>query len=344
MTVNKHGLSRIIPSEIRRAIRSSCGYGCVICGNAIYQYEHIDPLFCDAHFHDATKIALLCGTCHDHVTRGIWSKDRVIAARNNPLCKHNGFSSLKLEVCNGHGFIIKIGKTEFVNLTKLIVIDGTDILSLKPPEADDAPPIISAKFYDRSNQLVGQIRDNVWEGSSSAFDIETKRNRISIRSEKGKVDLVLTLISSNMLNIDKIHMQFNGITISGNSENGFVISNHQTKITTPSKPIKIQKAPFWISTRDGRISLGSDTVANLINHSGQSTQLSGHIEVENLDAFSRDEETGLIHVETQGGGKFTINFDPPHRLPQQQPNPIPRNSPCPCGSGKQYKRCHGKLS
>jgi preprotein translocase subunit SecA len=34
--------------------------------------------------------------------------------------------------------------------------------------------------------------------------------------------------------------------------------------------------------------------------------------------------------------------------PRQQPmvNPVPkvgRNDPCPCGSGKKYKQCHGKL-
>ncbi|MGB1553425.1 MAG: SEC-C metal-binding domain-containing protein, partial [Candidatus Puniceispirillaceae bacterium] len=24
-------------------------------------------------------------------------------------------------------------------------------------------------------------------------------------------------------------------------------------------------------------------------------------------------------------------------------NKVPRNAPCPCGSGRKYKHCHGKL-
>ncbi|WP_425444138.1 SEC-C metal-binding domain-containing protein [Thiomonas intermedia] len=31
--------------------------------------------------------------------------------------------------------------------------------------------------------------------------------------------------------------------------------------------------------------------------------------------------------------------------PQENPYPkVGRNDPCPCGSGKKYKHCHGKLS
>ena len=28
----------------------------------------------------------------------------------------------------------------------------------------------------------------------------------------------------------------------------------------------------------------------------------------------------------------------------QSKKKVPRNSPCPCGSGKKYKHCHGKIS
>jgi len=31
--------------------------------------------------------------------------------------------------------------------------------------------------------------------------------------------------------------------------------------------------------------------------------------------------------------------------PEQRQGPkVGRNDPCPCGSGKKYKQCHGKLS
>jgi len=56
---NKHGLPRHIPPEIKRAIRQACGFGCVTCGSAIGQYEHIDPEFAEATSHDPEKMAYL---------------------------------------------------------------------------------------------------------------------------------------------------------------------------------------------------------------------------------------------------------------------------------------------
>jgi preprotein translocase subunit SecA len=37
--------------------------------------------------------------------------------------------------------------------------------------------------------------------------------------------------------------------------------------------------------------------------------------------------------------------DPPARVPQAEEDwsNTPRNSPCPCGSGKKYKYCHGAI-
>lgn len=52
MEVNKHGLSRYIDAVIRRQIRQNCRFGCCICGNAIIDYEHVDPPFENATEHN----------------------------------------------------------------------------------------------------------------------------------------------------------------------------------------------------------------------------------------------------------------------------------------------------
>ena len=87
---NKNGLSRNIDSETKRIIRQKCGFGCVICGCAIYQFEHVDPVFSEAKEHNPDNIVLLCATCHDSVTRGIWSKEKVKIAAKNPKCYQKG--------------------------------------------------------------------------------------------------------------------------------------------------------------------------------------------------------------------------------------------------------------
>jgi hypothetical protein len=85
---NRHGLSRDIPADVVRSVRRHDGFGCVVCGSAIYTYEQIDPEFADAEAHEADKIALLCATHHDMVTRGLLSKETIKSAKRNPIEPH----------------------------------------------------------------------------------------------------------------------------------------------------------------------------------------------------------------------------------------------------------------
>jgi preprotein translocase subunit SecA len=72
---------------------------------------------------------------------------------------------------------------------------------------------------------------------------------------------------------------------------------------------------------------------------------------QHLDPFSGDDDTADIDAAT---GAVLSNLPPltnipPQPLPQRETGgnvveaPISRNAPCPCGSGKKYKHCHGLL-
>ena len=91
--VNKYDLSRTIDADIRRQIRQACGFGCCVCGNAITEYEHVDPPFEEAKIHDPQHITLLCTGCHGKVTRKFWSKDKIKKAMQNPACLAQGYSN-----------------------------------------------------------------------------------------------------------------------------------------------------------------------------------------------------------------------------------------------------------
>ncbi|HEX5237257.1 MAG TPA: preprotein translocase subunit SecA [Sphingomicrobium sp.] len=72
---------------------------------------------------------------------------------------------------------------------------------------------------------------------------------------------------------------------------------------------------------------------------------------QHLDPFSGDDDTADIDAST---GAVLSNIPllniPQQPLPQHQAEggvveaPISRNAPCPCGSGKKYKHCHGQLA
>jgi preprotein translocase subunit SecA len=72
---------------------------------------------------------------------------------------------------------------------------------------------------------------------------------------------------------------------------------------------------------------------------------------QHLDPFSGDDDTADIDAAT-GAVLSSIPFTniPQQPLPQAGPQggvaeaPVSRNAPCPCGSGKKYKHCHGQLA
>ena len=362
MTTSKYGLSRDIPLSVKRQIRSQCGYGCVVCGNAIYQYEHVDPPFAEAQHHDPDGIALLCGHCHDCVTRGVWSKEKIKEARQNPICRQQGFSRLGLDVTTKDRFIIKIGSTEFVNLGPVIRIDDQEILAIGPPEEPDSPPVISATFFDRENNEVARIVENEWRGSTEAFDIETRGDTISIRSGSGKIDLVLKLQPPRKLIVERMQMRYGDTAISGSSSDGFVATTKSAQISIPSKPTRIEKAPYWLSCADGKVSLGSDSILTMVEPDGSQHQLAGTIDVSNLEVEWVDPieegiepppnwQPGRRVMKTRSTGESGyVSFKPswplgtsakPSRL-DQGAGKTGRNDPCPCGSGKKYKKCCGR--
>jgi len=82
-------MSRHIPDPVARAVRQRCGFGCVICGKPIYQYEH-KLGFAKVQRHVAEEITLLCGTHHDERTRGLRTAEQVEEADRNPYNRGRG--------------------------------------------------------------------------------------------------------------------------------------------------------------------------------------------------------------------------------------------------------------
>jgi preprotein translocase subunit SecA len=70
---------------------------------------------------------------------------------------------------------------------------------------------------------------------------------------------------------------------------------------------------------------------------------------QHLDPFSGDDDTADIDAAT-GAVLSSVPFanipqqPMPHREGGVAEAPISRNAPCPCGSGKKYKHCHGQLA
>lgn len=258
---NKHGLSRDIPSDVRRQIRQECGFGCVVCGMALYEYEHFDPPWRDAKVHSPDGIACLCGTCHLKKTKGVWSVTKIADARKNPKCLSGSHSWFDLDVSINTPWLVRIGNTTFANPMCIIEINGEQILAILPPEKRGAPPRISAKFYSRKGKIIASIHENEWRGDWAAFDIESTGSKLVVRSDTRKIVLVLNFKPPNGIVIEKLLMHYKGATISGSTETGFLFeSKAGRRIRINSDEDSISRSPFWLKIDGDKIMLGQDIV------------------------------------------------------------------------------------
>lgn len=58
--------ARTIPARTKREVRQRCGFGCVICGSPVYEYDHMDGFHVTGHV--AERITLLCSGHHTEKT------------------------------------------------------------------------------------------------------------------------------------------------------------------------------------------------------------------------------------------------------------------------------------
>lgn len=214
---NKHGLSRHIPPEIRLAIRQACGFGCVVCGASIIEYEHINPEFHEATTHDVSTIALLCASCHGNVTRRFWSKEKIAEARRNPRCRQRGFSWGALDIGNHHP-IIRFGGVTFRRCTIPIEVNGIPVFQIEQPEISGAPFRLTANFTDMTGQPLLVICQNEWSARSTVWDAEFVGGRITIRDKEDSQRLILKVEPPHGIAVEQLHMQVGGHLFIGDTD------------------------------------------------------------------------------------------------------------------------------
>ena len=212
---NKHGLTRTISDVIKREIRKRCGFGCVRCGLAFFDYEHFDPDFKDAKEHRAEGITLLCMQCNQKRARGTLSVETVAAANLAPKCLEQGFATESFDFGSNPMQITLAGVT-FTNCPTLIEVNGFPLLSIRGPEAPGAPYRLSGFFADDTGDITLKITDNHWSAGADNWDVECVGPLVTIRNGPRLISLVLRQEPPTRLVIERINMAFEGILLRGN--------------------------------------------------------------------------------------------------------------------------------
>lgn len=220
---NKFGLSRTIPSPVKRQIRQQCNFGCVVCGNAIIEYEHVEPEYHEAKEHNPEKMTLLCPLCHAKVTKRLMSKDTIKKAMINPKCKEIGFSREILETSTKSPEIkYGINGLSVKDISIPIQINTTPLIKIEKPDNDKEPYKLSCIFYDSDNQKSLEIIDNEYYIFNNNWDVTFEGNTIIIREGLGEIHLKLTFVSPELIVIEKLNMNYFG--------NKIIVDNNEFKI------------------------------------------------------------------------------------------------------------------
>lgn len=224
-SINKYGLSRTPSADVKRTIRQTDGFGCVMCGSGITHYEHIDPLFVDAKEHNPEHMTLLCPTCHGRVTNGIVSKDLVWAAKRNPITKQKGFSN-DWYYFNNNIPTIEFAGTTIENCPIPIMIAGEPMIKIEAPISEDTPFLLSANFYDSDGNISLSIVKNEWRALNDNWDVEYTGRVLTIRERARAISLKIEADPPTGIAILRVNMRVGHFYISGDTES-FTIS--QTK-------------------------------------------------------------------------------------------------------------------
>jgi hypothetical protein len=201
MTTNRFGLSRDIPSDVKRRVRRRCGFGCVVCGSAIHTFEHFDPPFRDATAHHEEGITLLCGSHQLESSKGLLSLESIREANANPCCHQRGYAAHVLDLGNERPRLL-IGGSDVTDCGSGLAFNDCWLLRVREPEEHSKRWRLSARFSDRNGNLACEIRDNELILPARAFDIEQTARTLVVGREQDVV-LELELLPPTTLAINR---------------------------------------------------------------------------------------------------------------------------------------------
>jgi hypothetical protein len=225
--------SRNIPLPIQREIRQRCGFGCVICGMPLYEYEHMEE-WAIVQRHVADEITLLCDQHHREKTAGLLLKNVVLKANSEPHNLKSGvskpydlhFSGKRAEiVIGGNGFTCE--DEGYGTIMVPISVDGSPLIGFI---LADEHLLLNLAIFDEFNAPILHIKNNQLFYSVSPWDIQLVGTNLSIREEKRKILIEIEFQPPDKVVINRGRFLKNGVEILVRPTN-ILITNNSTLLS-----------------------------------------------------------------------------------------------------------------
>ena len=175
--------SKTPPLQIQQQLSKEANYGCIVCGCPVLEF--IDIANKDSHISDFLPENMVAICPSDHI-------------------KYNGLTDL----------IVKVGKCTFVNISRILVVDDFDIITIKKEEyAGKNYIFLEINFFNKINNLIAIVLQNCWSAEKSRdWQINYKAKHLSIKNLKQNIILEL-MIQDNEIIIIGDGIFYNGYPI-----------------------------------------------------------------------------------------------------------------------------------
>ena len=220
--------SRNIPLPIQREVRQRCGFGCVICGLPLYEYEHMSE-WASVKRHVADEITLLCDQHHREKTGGLLPKEVVSKANLNPFNLRENVSKPYNLHFSGKDAEIEIGGNSFTcedlgygTAMVPISVDGTPLIGLI---IADGHLLLNLVIFDEYNNPVLHIKNNQLYYSTEPWDIQLVGTKLTIREAHRKILIEINFQPPNKVIISRGRFLRNGVEILVRPENILITNN-----------------------------------------------------------------------------------------------------------------------
>lgn len=221
-TRNKYGLSRNIPTRVKKEVRRRSKNGCVVCRCLLYEYQHFSPRFSEARKHDPNGICLLCPNCHTEMDRkGALDEDSVRRAYlridSNPDVLPPYY---KLKVTGNITLIL--GDASFHsnnNRMDILRYDGESIFYVA--FVDDVVfggfrPSLNGRLFDCRGECIVEIDDNEISFLAQNIDILFAGSTIKISRRREKL-FELKLLGLSSFSVSGLVMRYKEVVLDWDS-------------------------------------------------------------------------------------------------------------------------------
>jgi 5-methylcytosine-specific restriction endonuclease McrA len=205
-----------IPDPLKREVRQRCGFGCVICGKPLYQYDHVVP-YTVTKDHTVDNLVLLCDGHHREKTAGLLPLAAVRKAYEAPRNIQTGESHPYGLHYSGTSCEALIGSVRAVltsmadgQLAVPLLVDDTPLVAFR---VEDERLLLTAQLFGSDNALLVQIVDNELVYSVSQWDVELVGKVLTVRAGPGDIFVQLTFEPPSCIAINRGKLWRNGLAL-----------------------------------------------------------------------------------------------------------------------------------